>query len=577
MKTDLVVLKFGSSVLRTAADLPWVVQAIYAHVRRGERVVAVVSAFAGMTDALYARARDHGSDAHATAALVATGEHESAALLALALDRCGVQARLLAPHAVNLRTRGAPLDSEPASVDADAFRRALDATPVVVFPGFCGLDDDGHVALLGRGGSDLTALFLAEQLDARCVLVKDVDGLYERDPALPGPPPTRFTRLTWEDALRVGGKVVQPKTLRAARLHGRTLEIRAIGAPGGTLVGPQAAELRHRATHRRSLRVVLLGLGTVGTGVLERLQQRPDLFEIVRIAVRDPARHVARGVPADLLTTDPWAAIETDADVVVEALGGAEPAAALLLAALAEGRRVVTANKAALAARYGEFAPHLSGAAPRLRASASVGGAVPVLEAVVANASAGGVARVRGVVNGTCNYVLDRLADGLDLHAAIAEAQLAGFAEPDPTFDVSGHDAAHKLKLIVALATGRVPERIDVHGLDDATVEAQRDAVAAGRRVKLVANWDGVEARVGLESLASDDPLATARAEGNVVELTRTDGRVVRLAGRGAGRAPTTTAVVADLLDVLEDCVNVEREAPSAERISSPRRPAASA
>jgi homoserine dehydrogenase len=575
MKSDLVVLKFGSSVLRTAADLPWVVQAIYAHVRRGERVVAVVSAFAGVTDALYSRAREQGSDEHATAALVSTGEHESAALLALALDRCGVPARLLAPYAVNLRTRGAPLDAEPADVDVDAFHRALAATPVAVVPGFCGLDDDGHVALLGRGGSDLTALFLADRLDARCVLVKDVDGLYERDPALPGPPPARFARLTWEDALRVGGKVVQPKTLRTARLHGRTLEIRAIGAPGGTLVGPHAAELQSGATQRRPLRVALLGLGTVGAGVFERLRQRPDLFEIVRIAVRDPARHVARGVPAELLTTDPGSAIAADADVVVEALGGSEPTANLLLAALANGRRVVTANKAALAARYDDFAPHLAGPVPPLRAAASVGGAVPVLEAVAAHAAQGGITRVRGVVNGTCNYVLDRLADGLDLQAAIAEAQLAGYAEPDPTFDVSGQDAAYKLKLIVALATGRAPEHIDVHGLDEGTVDAQRDALAAGRRVKLVASWDGVEARVALESLASDDPLAAARAEGNVVELTRADGRVVRLAGRGAGRAPTTTAVVADLLDVLEECAG--RDPSSVDCVSYPRRPAASA
>jgi homoserine dehydrogenase len=562
MRSSTVVLKFGSSVLRTRADLPWVAQAIYAHVRRGERVVAVVSAFAGVTDALYARAREHGSDPRATAALVATGEHESAALLALALDRCGVPARLLAPHAVNLRTRGATLDAEPADVDAAAFDTALADRPVVVFPGFCGLDAAGDVALLGRGGSDLTALFLAERLGARCVLVKDVDGLYERDPALPGPAPARFTRLTWEDALRVGGKVVQPKTLRTARLHGRTLEIRAIGAPGGTLVGPQPAELRP-APPRRPLRVALLGLGTVGGGVYERLGARPDLFEVVSIATRRPERHVARGVPAALLTRNPWTAIASDADVVVEALGGVEPAAELLLAALVDGKRAITANKAALAAHYASFAPYLGGRTPRLRAAAAVGGAVPVLETVAAHARDGGIARVRGVVNGTCNYVLDRLADGVDLDAAIAEAQAAGYAEPDPTFDVSGHDAAHKLALIVATATGRAPAHVDVHGLDATTAEAQRDAVAAGRRVKLVASWDGADARVSLESLGADDPLVTARGEENVVEIERRDGRVVRVAGRGAGRAPTATAVVADLLDVIEelDGAAAERDA----------------
>jgi homoserine dehydrogenase len=581
MSEAIVCLKFGSSVLRSAADLPWCVQQIYAHVRRGERVVAVVSAFAGVTDSLYARAREHGADEQATAALVATGEQEAAALLALALDRCGVPARLLSPSQVRLRTRGPVLDAEPADVATQPFVDALAARPVVVFPGFCGIGDDGHTTLLGRGGSDLTALFLAERLAARCVLVKDVDGLYERDPALPGPAPSRYARLSWEDALRVGGKVVQPKTLRTARLHGRSVEIRAIAAPHGTVVGPHPARLVAPVAPRR-LKVALLGLGVVGAGVYERLRQRPELFDVVSIAVRSPARHEQRGVPAGLLTTDPWAALAAEPDVVVEALGGATPAAELLLAALQDGRHVVTANKAALAANHARFAPFLAGAAPRLRASASVGGAVPVLEALdgllAGGPAAPRLASVRGVVNGTCNYVLDRLAGGLDLASAIAEAQAAGYAEPDPTFDVSGHDSAHKLQLIVARATGRLPESLEVHGLDEHTAEAQRDAITAGRRVKLVASWNGEAARVGLESLPADDPLAAACAEENVVEFVLADGTVRRVAGRGAGRAPTTTAVVADLLDVLGDFQRDATEPKAAEtEVALPARRAAQA
>jgi homoserine dehydrogenase len=200
-----------------------------------------------------------------------------------------------------------------------------------------------------------------------------------------------------------------------------------------------------------------------------------------------------------------------------------------------------------------------------------VGGAVPVLEALAAaNAREARVVAVRGVVNGTCNYVLDRLAEGLDLAAAIAGAQAAGYAEPDPTFDVSGQDAAYKLQLIVALATGQPPGTLDVQGLDEHTAELQRDALAAGRRVKLVASWDASEhagtARVGLESLPADDPLAQARAEQNVVELAYADGTRSVLHGRGAGREPTTTPGVADLLDVLpqvrEDRASAERASP---------------
>lgn len=546
--TDTVVLKFGSSVLRTPADLPWAVQEIYAHRRHGARVIAVVSAFAGVTDALYARAREHGTDARATAALVATGELESASLLTLALDRCGVPARLLEPRAVALRTRGDTLDAEPVDVDLAPFTATLEAAGVVVFPGFCGVGDDGSTTLLGRGGSDLTALFLAERLDARCVLVKDVDGLYERDPALPGPRPARFERITWEDALRVGGKVVQPKTLRSARLHGQLLEIRAIGSPHSTLVGPEPSVLA-RADEPRPLRVALLGLGVVGGGVYERLASRPDLFEIVRVVVRDRTRHVARGVPAELVSTNPWEALAARPDVLVEALGGVEPAADLMLAALLDDCRVVTANKAALAAHYDAFAPFL--AAGRLQCAAAVGGAVPVLEALARRRDGGGarIASVRGVVNGTCNFVLDRLAAGADLATAIAAAQAAGYAEPDPSFDLGGHDAAHKLELIVRAVTGRTAGRFAIEGIDARTADAQRVALARGERLKLVASYDAARgARVALEVLAAADPLAGAVAEENRVVIALDDGTVEVLAGRGAGRAPTATAVIADLL-----------------------------
>jgi homoserine dehydrogenase len=545
------VLKFGSSVLRSPADLPWAVQEIYAHVRRGERVVAVVSAFAGRTDALYAAAREHGDCERATAALVAGGELESTALLTLALERAGVPARLLEARAVSLATRGPVLDAEPAGVDVAPFEAALRAGRVVVFPGFCGVGEDGATTLLGRGGSDLTALFLAEHLDARCVLVKDVDGLYERDPALPGPRPRRYARATWEEALRVGGKVVQPKTLHTARLAGRALEIRAIGASGYTRVGGELSCLEPAAAPRR-LRVALLGLGTVGGGVYERLLGRPDLFEVVGAVVRDPARHAARGMPAALLATGVWSALAREPDVVVEALGGVDPAAEWLQAALLAGCRVVTANKAALAAHYDTFAPFLQGAAPRLRASAAVGGAVPMLETLARLAGETRVVGLRGVVNGTCNYVLDRLAAGVALDAAVREAQSAGYAEPDPGFDLSGRDAAHKLSLLVR-ALDRTAASFAVAGIDADTPAREAAARAAGRRLKLVATWDERGARVALEALAADDWLAGATAEENRLELQGADGRVERVHGRGAGRAPTATAVIADLLDFAAD------------------------
>lgn len=571
MIESCVVLKFGSSVLRSPEDLPWAVQEIYAHVRRGERVVAVVSAFDGITDMLYAKARGHGSCERATAALVATGEFESAALLALTLDRCGVPATLLEPRAVALETTGRLLDAEPAAVDTAPFEAALGAGRVVVFPGFSGVDASGATALLGRGGSDLTALFLAERLGASCVLVKDVDGLYERDPALPGPPPGRYTKVSWEDALRVGGKVVQPKTLRAARLHGRALTVRAIGAPTSTVVCAGPSELEE-ARPLAPTRVALLGLGTVGGGVYERLKARPDLFEVTAILVRDPAPHVARGLPAGLLQSSLDATLATVPEVVVEALGGTEPAGAWLLASLEAGCRVVSANKAALAARFAEFAPHLGTAA--LRGSAAVGGAVPMLEGLGRLVQAAPVTRLRGVVNGTCNYVLDRLEAGVGLAEAIAEAQQAGYAEPDPGFDLGGLDAAAKLRLLACTTGLRIAPGFPVAGLDEQTVLRVAAAQAAGSRLRLVAEWTPETASVGLVELGSGDWLAAAAGEENRLEITLADGRLERLHGRGAGRAPTATAVVADLLDVREALAQAQRAGALPAAALSPRRAA---
>ncbi len=373
-----VVLKFGSSVLRSSADLPVAVDEIYRHVREGRRVIAVVSAFAGVTDSLIERAHGVGghADPYAYAALVGSGEIESAAMLALSLAQHGVPARLLPPEQFTLRAHGDPLDAEPHDFDRALLRATLEDVPVVVVPGFVAHDEQSRTMLLGRGGSDFTALFLAGRLGADCILIKDVDGLYERDPAGPGPAPRRFTQVTWDDALRVAGRLVQPKTIRFAHLHRQSFSVTCAGAAHATVVGPGPSRL-DAAVRAAPLRVVLLGLGTVGRGVYERLSAQPDRFEVVRAVVRDPAGHIAAGVPAPLLSTNPWDAINEEADVIVEALGGEFPATEVILASLLAGRSVVTANKAAVAAHWDSFAPFAAGPAPRLRLSAAAGGAVP--------------------------------------------------------------------------------------------------------------------------------------------------------------------------------------------------------
>ncbi|HZF27152.1 MAG TPA: homoserine dehydrogenase [Steroidobacteraceae bacterium] len=303
------------------------------------------------------------------------------------------------------------------------------------------------------------------------------------------------------------------------------------------------------------LRIVLLGLGTVGLGVYRHLAHRPDLFEMVRIVVRDPSKH-QHEVPANLLSTNAWDAINCPADLVIEAIGGLEPAADVVHAALVRERSVITANKLLVASRWSTL-QRFAAEPARLRYSAAVGGVVPILE-TLADLRRGHVIRsVRGVLNGTCNFVLDALERGATLEAAVAEAQARGFAEADPRADLSGADAAQKLCLVAHAAFGihLDPSEVETDGIAALSAEDIRRAHSGNRRIRLVAECtrvgDSVHARVRAVPVAAGDYLCAARGEENRVEISTAGRRCVRLRGKGAGRWPTALAVIGDVYDVL--------------------------
>ena len=298
------------------------------------------------------------------------------------------------------------------------------------------------------------------------------------------------------------------------------------------------------------LRVVLLGLGTVGTGVFQLLRQHPHVFDVRRIVVRTPSRARDLAVPRELLSTNLWDAINEPADLVIELVGGVAPVGDVVQAALLGGRAVVSANKALVAQRWRALSRFTTGVERRLRYSAAVGGEVPVLETVESLAHE--VSAVRAVINGTCNFVLDRLEGGASLDEAVREAQAQGFAEADPRGDLSGADAAHKLELI-ARSAFRVagPLRFNVSGIEAVSAGDIAKAREAGRRLRLVASCelegDQVRGRVRLEALSEDDYLAPTSAEQNRVEIVKRDGERVRLQGKGAGRWPTARSVLSDV------------------------------
>ena len=545
--SSLLVLKFGSSVLRSEADLAPAVHEIYRALREGHRVIAVVSALGDTTDTLAAQGLVWGDSPPdlAWASLLATGETTAAALLTLALHRAGSPATLLDAQTAGLRTAGPITDARPVRLNTAAILGALDETPVVVLPGFTGRDERGRTTLLGRGGSDLTALFVAHQLGARCVLLKDVDGIYDCDPER-HPGALRYAQISWAAAIEVGGAVVQPKAVHYAAERAQSFEVAGLGSASGTLVNGGPLVSATQGSPRR-LRVALLGCGTVGSGVFHALNAS-DAFDVVGVAVKRSG--ISRAVPAPLLSEDPWEVIARPCDVVVELIGGTEPASALIDASLQLGRHVVTANKAVMA-RDGEALRETAARwERRLLYSASVGGALPAIELV---RSLQDIHAIEGVLNGTCNFVLERISHGQDLSTAVAEAQGAGFAEADPSVDLSGSDAAHKITVLAREAFGVSPAPLSVSGLSPSAVQEVAEATAAGLTVRLVASCrstpDGIETRVGTRRCAPDSPFAqTEGADNCVIVHTQTGDEIAR--GRGAGRWPTTESVVADLLDL---------------------------
>lgn len=548
----LSVLKFGSSVLGREEDYPSVVQEIYRHVRDGEKVVAVVSALAGETDALLAQAKRVGGDV-APDALVArlarVGELQSAALMALALSKAGLRACTLDPHEMGLVAEGSPLDSNLEELDSQSVWSHIDVNDVVVVPGF--IADHAHhgVVTLGRGGTDLSAVFFADRLDAHRVrLIKDVDGVYEEDPAR-NPGARRYSHLNYAEAEHASSGLIQPKAIRAADEKDVLIEVAALGSAEATTIARFPA-VSARGYRPERLKVALLGCGAVGAGVLELLQSQPDLFEVGPVLVRHPDRHAE---PA-LFTADPELALAGDPDILVELVGGVDLASGAMHEALLRGAQVVTANKAAVAKHWDSLHASAVRHGGAVRFSAAVGGGAPVLEAL--RRLNGSVVSVEGVMNGTCNYLLSRLGEGWSFEEALAKAQELGFAEADPSADVDGHDAADKLSILVRESFGVAlhPKWVEKHSLRDLVPGAAAEALERGEVLKQVGSCrvrpDGsVEAEVHIVSLPQSHPLALTRNEENRFLITDADGNVHDVFGKGAGRWPTATAVFADVMD----------------------------
>ena len=314
--------------------------------------------------------------------------------------------------------------------------------------------------------------------------------------------------------------------------------------------------------------VGLVGFGTVGTGVVRILTEKGELLrerlgadlELVKIADVDLERPRSVQVDPSLLTTDAREVVHhSQVDVVVELVGGIEPAKTFILEALRAGKPVVTANKALLAEAGEEILQALEETGLDLGFEASVAGGIPILKALREGLVANTIACIYGIINGTANYVLTMMErEGLSFHEALADAQARGYAESDPTLDISGMDAAHKAAILATMAFGRYfkAQEVYVEGIDRVDSKDILYARELGYRVKLLAIIKGgkqVEIRVHPTMIPLDHSLAKVEGVFNAVYVEGDGVGPAMFYGRGAGEMPTASAVVADVVDIARD------------------------
>jgi homoserine dehydrogenase len=288
--------------------------------------------------------------------------------------------------------------------------------------------------------------------------------------------------------------------------------------------------------------------------VYETVKRYPRAFEIRNVIVREASKY--SGI--DRLTTDSALALDDAVDVVIVCFPGTYLAYLLIESALSMGKYVITANKAAVAAHGASLAPSTHGSDRRLWYSAAVGGALPALETLARVKSP--VHEIRGIINSTCGVVLDARAEGRTLQDAVSLAQARGFAEADPTRDLSGRDTADKLSLLVEAAFGEWidPEKIATQGIDTFLGEPGGHKLIA----RATRTADGITAKVAPELPLPGSFLAKATGAENRLEIEVAGGEVICLRGQGAGRWPTTVSVMGDLHEVARHMERLRTDVP---------------
>ena len=322
----------------------------------------------------------------------------------------------------------------------------------------------------------------------------------------------------------------------------------------------------------RKISVCIIGFGTIGSGVVKILQDNGDIIkkrlgvivEVTKIADLDITTDRGIKVNPKILTTDAQEVINhPEVNVIVELIGGYEPARSLILQAINAGKHVVTANKALLAKHGSEIFSIGEDQQVSIGFEAAVGGAIPIIRAIRESFVANKIYSIEGIVNGTANYILSKMSDehcSFDL--ALKEAQEKGFAEADPTFDIEGIDSAHKIAILSQLAYGTSVkfEDITIQGISSVTIHDIECAREFGYRVKLLAisKFDGdfVDIRIHPAMIPQSNPMANVNGVLNAVRVCDDLMEENILIGHGAGSLPTGSAVIADIIEIARDILS---------------------
>jgi homoserine dehydrogenase len=317
----------------------------------------------------------------------------------------------------------------------------------------------------------------------------------------------------------------------------------------------------------KKIGVGLIGFGTVGSGVYQILTEKKDKLsklvgsELYVVKVADRYTELMKGIVADnLISNDAYEVINNpDIDIMIELIGGTEPAFTFIKAALENKKHVVTANKAVMASKGGELLEIAKANGVDLYFEASVGGGIPIIMPLKHSLAGNAVTCVMGIVNGTTNYILTKMAEeGATLEDALKEAQAKGFAEADPTADVEGHDAAAKIAILASIAFNSRVGISDVYteGIMKITPEDIAYAKELGYEIKLLAiakeDENGVEARVHPAMISAKHPLASVNGVMNAIFVEGDAVGEVMFYGPGAGRGPAASAIVGDVFEVAQ-------------------------